>query len=95
MLRSNSKSLGNHVCWIICWKVNKYDDADDGDEDGDDIRTRICQSQTDTCRVLKLFSLQPLKSGTLLATVLWTCTSHDTFRRHLKTQYCQQAFQST
>ena len=26
---------------------------------------------------------------------LRTCTSPDTFRRHLKTHYCQQAFQST
>jgi len=32
---------------------------------------------------------QPLKSGTLR-----TC-SPDTFRRHLKTHYCQQAFHST
>jgi len=26
---------------------------------------------------------------------LRTCTSPDTFRRHLKTHYCQHAFQST
>ena len=39
-------------------------------------------------------ALQPLKSGTLPPS-LCTCTSRDTFRRHLKTHYCQQAFQST
>ena len=39
-------------------------------------------------------ALQPLKSGTLPPS-LCTCTSPDTFRRHLKTHYCQQAFQST
>jgi len=35
-------------------------------------------------------ALQPLKSGTLsLSLSLHTCTSPDTFRRHLKTHYCQ------
>ena len=39
---------------------------------------------------------QPLKSRTLsLPLSLRTCTSPNTFRRHLKTRYCQQAFQST
>ena len=39
-------------------------------------------------------ALQPLKSGTI-SLYLRTCTSPDTFGRHLKTHICQQAFQST
>jgi len=37
-------------------------------------------------------ALQPLNCGTLSLLSLRTCTSPDTFRRHLKTHYCQQAF---
>ena len=43
---------------------------------------------------LATLASQPLKSGTLPLS-LRTCTSPDTFRRHPKTHYCQQAFQST
>jgi len=44
--------------------------------------------------VLAVLALQPLKFGTLPLS-LCTCTSPDTFRRHLKNHYCQQAFQSS
>jgi len=37
---------------------------------------------------------QPLKSGTL-SLYLSVPVRPDTFRRHLKTDYCQQAFHST
>jgi len=41
------------------------------------------------------FSVAAPKTWTSLPLYLRTCTSPDTFRRHLKTHYCQQAFQST
>jgi len=41
------------------------------------------------------FSVAALKIWNSLPPSLRTCTSPDTFRRHLKTHYCQQAFQST
>jgi len=42
------------------------------------------------------FSVVAPKSGTLSHYLsVRTCTSPDTFRRHLKTHYCQQAFHST
>ena len=44
---------------------------------------------------LAALASQPLKSGTLSLYLSVPCTSPDTFRRHLKTHYCQQAVQST
>ena len=41
------------------------------------------------------FSAAAPKIWNFLPLSLRTCTSPDTFRRHLKTHYCQQAFQST
>jgi len=41
------------------------------------------------------FSIAAPKIWNSLPLSLRTCTSPDTFRRHLKTHYCQQAFQST
>ena len=41
------------------------------------------------------FSVAAHKIWNSLPPSLRTCTSPDTFRRHLKTHYCQQAFQST
>ena len=41
------------------------------------------------------FSVAAPKIRNSLPPPLRTCTSPDTFRRHLKTHYCQQAFQST
>jgi len=41
------------------------------------------------------FSVAAHKIWNSLPLSLRTCTSSDTFRRHLKTHYCQQAFQST
>ena len=41
------------------------------------------------------FSVAAPKIWNSLPPSLRTCTSPDTFRRHLKTHYCQQAFQST
>jgi len=41
------------------------------------------------------FSVAAPKIWNSLPVSLRTCTSPDTFRRHLKTHYCQQAFQST
>ena len=41
------------------------------------------------------FSVAAPKIWNSLPLSLRTCTSPDTFRRHLKTHYCQQAFQST
>ena len=43
---------------------------------------------------LAVSASQHLKFGTHPLS-LRTCTSPDTFRHHLKTHYCQQAFQST
>jgi len=40
------------------------------------------------------FSVAAPKIWNSLPLSLCTCTSPDTFRRHLKTHYCQQAFQS-
>ena len=41
------------------------------------------------------FSVAAHKIWNSLPLSLCTCTSPDTFRRHLKTHYCQQAFHST
>ena len=41
------------------------------------------------------FSVAAHKIWNSLPLSLRACTSPDTFRRHLKTHYCQQAFQST
>ena len=41
------------------------------------------------------FSVAAPKMWNSLPLSLNTCTSPDTFRRHLKTHYCQQAFHST
>ena len=41
------------------------------------------------------FSVAADKIWNSLPPSLRTCTSPDTFRRHLKTHYCQQSFQST
>ena len=41
------------------------------------------------------FSVAAPKIWNYLPVSLRTCTSPDTFRRHLKTHYCQQAFHST
>ena len=41
------------------------------------------------------FSITAPKIWNFLPLSLRTCTSPDTFRRHLKTHYCQQAFHST
>jgi len=41
------------------------------------------------------FSVAAAKIWNSLPPSLHTCTSPDTFRRHLKTHYCQQALQST
>ena len=41
------------------------------------------------------FSVVAPKIWNFLPLSLRTCTSPDTFRRHLKSHYCQQAFQST
>ena len=41
------------------------------------------------------FSVAPPKIWNSLPPSLRTCTSPDIFRRHLKTHYCQQAFQFT
>ena len=41
------------------------------------------------------FSIAASKIWNSLPLFLLTCTSPDTFRRHLKTHYCQQAFQFT
>ena len=41
------------------------------------------------------FSVADPKIWNFLPLSLRTCTSPDTFRRHLKTHYCQRAFQST
>ena len=41
------------------------------------------------------FSVAAAKIWNSLPSSLRTCTSPDTFRRHLKTHYCQHAFQST
>ena len=41
------------------------------------------------------FSVAAPKIWNSLPPSLRTCTSPDTFRRHPKTHYCQQAFQST
>ena len=41
------------------------------------------------------FNVAAFKIWNSLPLSLPTCTSTDTFRRHLKTHYCQQAFQST
>ena len=41
------------------------------------------------------FSVAAPKIWNSLPLSLRICTSHDTFRRHLKTHYCQQAFHST
>ena len=41
------------------------------------------------------FSITTPQIQNSLPLSLRTCTSPDTFRRHLKTHYCQQAFQST
>jgi len=41
------------------------------------------------------FSVADPKIWNSLPLSLRTCTSPDTFRRHIKTHYCQQAFQST
>ena len=41
------------------------------------------------------FSVTAPKIWNSLPLSLRTCTSPDTFRRHLKTHYCQQAFHST
>jgi len=41
------------------------------------------------------FSVTAPKIWNSLPPSLHTCTSPDTFRRHLKTHHCQQAFQST
>jgi len=41
------------------------------------------------------FSIAAPKIRNSILPSLRTCTSPDTFRRHLKTHYCQQAFQST
>ena len=55
----------------------------------------LCAPFVRTSFGARSFSVAAPKIWNSLPLSLRTCTSPDTFRRHLKTHYCQQAFHST